>query len=102
MKIRVNPSKEPILKPGKITIVPEYKRAKIIPEQHTIRTIWTKELKHRGKSSQEYSWTYNKKFHPLKPKSRLVVEEYRLEVVVDTVDADPKSASEVSTITPLQ
>ena len=66
-KIRVKPDKEPILNHNNITNDPEYKRAKIIPPQHIIRMLWTKQLNHRGKSPQEYFRTDNNKVHTLEP-----------------------------------
>ena len=41
-KIIVKPIEELSSNPSKIGSIPEYKCAKIIPEQHTIRTIWNK------------------------------------------------------------
>ena len=46
---------------------PEYKRAKIIPPQHIIRMLWTKQLNHRVKSPQEYLQTDKNKVHTLEP-----------------------------------
>ena len=50
--IRVKPSKDPRSKPIKIASVTEDKHEKRSPARHAIRTILTKYLKHRGKSSQ--------------------------------------------------
>ena len=64
--------------------------------------IWTKESKHRGKISQEYLWTNNKKLYPLEPQSRLVVEDDRLEAtvaMVSTVDTDSEAVEEAAAIT---
>ena len=100
-KMRVKPSEEPISKPSNIVSMPEDQRAKRIPEQYTISVECNKELKHRGKSSQEDSWTDNKKVHPLEPQLRWVVEEDRVEAVVAAVYMYPEAAAEVAFIAPL-
>ena len=69
-KTTVNPSEEPTSKPINITSVSEYKHAKRNLAQHTIQMSCTKESKHTGESSQEDLMKYNKKVHPLEPKSR--------------------------------
>ena len=98
MKIIVIPSEEPRSNPSNIASVPEDERTKIIPAQHTIIMSCNNGFEHRGKIPQEDLWMDNKKFHPLGPQPRCVVEEDRVEAAVDM---NPEAGIKVEAVTSL-